>query len=36
MFKGKGVSVGIGFGTAVVLKEQERKIEKTKVDEPEK
>lgn len=36
MFKGKGVSVGIGFGTAVVLKEQERKIEKTTVDEPEK
>lgn len=36
MFKGKGVSIGIGFGTAVVLKEQERKIEKTTVDEPEK
>lgn len=28
MIRGKGVSTGIGFGTIVVLKNQERQIEK--------
>lgn len=32
MIKGKGVSVGVGFGNAVILKNEERKIEKTTVE----
>ena len=36
MIRGKGVSTGIGFGTIVVLKNQERQIEKKTVEDPEK
>ena len=32
MIKGKGVSVGVGFGNTVILKNEERKIEKTTVE----
>ena len=32
MLKGKGVSIGIGFGKVVVLKKQKREIEKKNVD----
>ena len=28
MLKGKGVSIGIGFGNVVLLKKKERKIKK--------
>lgn len=34
MIKGKGVSLGIGFGNVVILKSQERKIEKRIVENP--
>ena len=34
MIRGKGVSAGIGFGTIVVLKNQERQIEKKTVENP--
>ena len=36
MIRGKGVSTGIGFGTIVVLKNQERQIEKKTVEDSEK
>ena len=32
MLKGKGVSIGIGFGKVVVLKNQKREIEKKNVE----
>ena len=32
MIRGKGVSAGIGFGTIVVLKNEERQIEKKTVE----
>ena len=35
MIIGKGVSTGIGFGNTVILKSQERKIEKKTVENPE-
>lgn len=35
MIKGKGVSTGVGFGNIVILKNQERQIEKNTVEEPE-
>ena len=35
MLKGKGVSTGIGFGKIVILKNEQRKIEKQIVDNPE-
>ena len=35
MIIGKGVSTGIGFGNTVILKNQERKIEKKTVENPE-
>ena len=35
MIKGKGVSTGVGFGNIVILKNQERQIEKKTVEEPE-
>lgn len=34
MLKGKGVSTGIGFGNIVILKNQERQIEKKIVEDP--
>lgn len=30
MIKGKGVSVGVGFGNTVILKNEERKIRKNR------
>lgn len=36
MIRGKGVSAGIGFGKIVVLKNQERRIEKKTVENPKK
>ena len=35
MLKGKGVSTGVGFGNAVILKSKDREIEKKIVDNPE-
>lgn len=35
MIKGKGVSTGVGFGNIVILKNQERQIEKKTVENPE-
>ena len=32
MITGKGVSIGIGFGNTIILKNEERKIEKKTVD----
>ncbi len=36
MIKGKGVSIGVGFGNAIILKKQNREIEKKIIDNPEK
>ena len=36
MIKGKGVSVGIGFGNIVILKNEIRKIEKNIVEDSDK
>ena len=36
MLKGKGISVGIGIGKALVLKKEEFKIEKSKIEDVEK
>ena len=35
MLKGKGVSTGIGFGKIVILKNEEKVIEKKTVENPE-
>ena len=32
MIKGKGVSIGVGFGNTIILKNEERKIDKKTVD----
>ena len=35
MIKGNGVSTGIGFGTVVVLRKENKQIEKNVVENPE-
>ena len=36
MITGKGVSIGVGFGNTIILKNEERKIEKKKREQKEK